>query len=117
MDSHIAKPEDAARFWRYDFDELRRAVGDLEGRRRAVGGLNPRPPGWHNDVIQLLKKLLARMFSWYARHLNEFNADVTRSLEEIDRALDDVAVNTLTLEWRLAHLEKIVRSTSAVNAG
>ena len=67
----------------YDFDELRRAAAALEGLKNAVGTVNPRPPGWHNDLIQLVKKSLARVLTWYTRPLQEFNASVSRSLEEI----------------------------------
>ena len=62
----------------YDLDELRRAAAGLERLRKAVGGVNPRPPGWHNDLIQRLKKLLARSLGWYTRPLDEFNASVSR---------------------------------------
>ena len=50
----------------YDFDELRRAMDSLEGLRNAIGAVNPRLPGWHNDLIQLFKKLLARR--WLGIH-------------------------------------------------
>ena len=80
----------------YDLDDLRRALVDLEGRNNAVGTLNPRLPGWHNDLIQLIKKLLARLLSWYTRPLYEFNASVSRSLEEVVRALDRVSTNMVT---------------------
>jgi|GEM_PF-1014715 len=106
MDSNTGKPRDAPRSWVYDFDELRREVADLEWRRSAVGTVNPRPSGWHNDLIQFAKKSLARLFSWYARPLDEFNATVSRSLQEIERAINDVAAHALTLEWQLAQLEK-----------
>ena len=38
----------------YDFDELRREAAALERLRKAVGTVNPRTPGWHNDLIQLV---------------------------------------------------------------
>jgi hypothetical protein len=43
-----------------DFDELRRAAATLKrGSRTPWATVNPRLPGWHNDLIQLIKKLLA----------------------------------------------------------
>jgi hypothetical protein len=80
----------------YDLDDLRRALADLEGRNRALGTVNPRLPGWHNDLIQFAKKLLARVLSWYTRPLYEFNASVSRSLEEVSRALDHLSANMVT---------------------
>ena len=53
MDSHGGKPLEAPWFWPYDFDELLRAVAAREGLEKAVGAVNPRPPGWHNGLIQL----------------------------------------------------------------
>ena len=95
----------------YDFDALRRTTADLEGLKNAVGAVNPRPPGWHNDLIQLVKKLLARLLACYTRPLHEFNTSVTRSLEEIVRALDHLSPDRLSmdlvaLERRLAQSEK-----------
>lgn len=106
MDPHAAKPPDTPSVGHYDFDELRRRLIDLEWRRSAVGAINPRPPGWHNDLIQVIKKLFARTFSWHTRPFIEFNAAVGRSLQEIERALDDVSVYTNSLDWRLMQLEQ-----------
>jgi hypothetical protein len=77
----------------YDFDDLRRVAAALEGLRNAVGIVNPRLPGWHNDLIQLVKKLFARMLNWYTRPLNDFNATVTRSIDEIVSTLDHLSTN------------------------
>lgn len=116
MDSSGTKPQETPPFWPYDFDELLRAAGALEGLRKAVGAINPRPAGWHNDLIQLFKKLLARLLGWYTRPLGEFNASVTRSLKEIAAvldhlsmnmvALDQLSMNAVALENRLAQSEK-----------
>ncbi len=106
MDPDAAKPQDTSNVWRYAFDELRRSLIDLEWRRSAVGTINPRPPGWHNDLLQVIKKLLARTFSWHTRQFIEFNAVLGQSLQEIERALDDVSVYTYSLDWRLMQLEK-----------
>jgi hypothetical protein len=43
----------------YDFEELRVAAAALPGLEKAAGMVNPRLPGWHNDLIQLGKKLPA----------------------------------------------------------
>jgi hypothetical protein len=77
----------------HDFDELRRAVAALEGRRNAVGTVNPRPAGWHNDLIQLAKKSAVRMLAWYSQPSREFNAIVSRSLDEIVWALDHLSMD------------------------
>jgi hypothetical protein len=112
--------------WRlFDFELLRNVADALEGLRNAVGKVNPRPPGWHNDLIQVGKRLLARLFNWYTRPLQEYNAAVSRAIEEIvcaldrlstdmmppDQAfrnastLDQVSMNSVALEARLARSE------------
>jgi hypothetical protein len=98
------------------FDELRRAAATLKGLNNALGTVNPRLPGWRNDLMQVVKKLLARVLTWYTRPLHEFNAAVARSLEEIVWALDHLSANILAhdrlsldmvaLEGRLALSEK-----------
>jgi len=82
----------------YGFDELRRTVADLERLSMAVGTVNPRAPGWHNDLVQHVKKLVARGLGWYVRPLQEVNASVNRSLEEIVGALDHLSMNMVAQE-------------------
>ena len=113
----------------YDFDDLRRAAAALEELKNAVGIVNPRLPGWHNDLIQLGKKSLARMLNWYTRPLQEFNATVTRSIDEIVSTLDHLSTNVVAadqlsgnmvapmdlvaLEGRLAQSEKRIAALLA----
>jgi hypothetical protein len=80
------------------FDELRRTVADLERLGMAVGTVNPRAPGWHNDLIQRVKKLIARGLAWYMRPMQEVNASVNRSLEEIVGALDHLSMNMAAVD-------------------
>jgi cell division protein FtsB len=74
-----------------EFDELRRAPDALEGLKNGVGAVNPRPPGWHNDVIQAGKKLCLRGLAWYTRPQHDFNAFVSRTLGTIIWALDHLS--------------------------
>src|SRR5580698_1436521 len=82
----------------YDFDELRRQTAGLKDLRNAVGAVNPRPPGWRNNLIQAAKKVVARFLSWYTGPLYEFNASVSRSLEEVVRAVDHLTTNLVALD-------------------
>jgi hypothetical protein len=115
------------RGWKlFDLGELRSALAALEGYKKAVGIVNPRPPGWHNDLLQHAKRLLARAMSWYTRPLHEYNASLSRSIEEVvwaierlsadmvttDRlsmntiALDHLSMDMVALERRLAQSER-----------
>lgn len=102
----------------YDLSGLYRNVANSIVQWNQVGTLNPRPPGLHNTLIQLFKKGLARILSWYTRPLLDFHASVTRSLNETTRALEHIQVNTArrfeeleasqeTLRKRLERLEKL----------
>jgi hypothetical protein len=82
----------------YDYDELRRRAAALRDLRNAVGAVNPRPPGWRNDLIQTAKKVLARFLSWYTGPLYEFDASVSRSLEEVVRAVDHLTTGLVALD-------------------
>jgi hypothetical protein len=101
----------------YDLDELRRAVTALEGYGKAVGAVNPRHPGWHNDLIQLVKKSLARLLAWHTRPVRDFSASVSRSLEEVVRALDHLSTNTVTndtLSTQLVALDHLSTDVAAL---
>lgn len=90
----------------HDLRELRRNVAATYAQWNQVGVLNPRRPGLHNKLIQLFKKALARILSWYTRPLLEFHASVTRSLQESMRSIENLqynAVSTLQQINDLAH--------------
>jgi hypothetical protein len=74
----------------YDFNELRRMADTIEGLGSVIGIVNPRLPGWHNNLLQRFKKLLARGLGWYTRPLLEFVASLSHWFKRI--------------EWVLAHL-------------
>jgi O-antigen chain-terminating methyltransferase len=47
----------------------------------AIGGVNPRPPGLVNNVIQSVKQTIARALGWFVRDQVEFNRAVVAALE------------------------------------
>ena len=105
LDPQWDRPQADPGLWLYSIDELRRVVATLEELRNNAGAVNPRPSGWHNDLIQLVKKLLARLLAWYIRPLGAFNACVSRSLQEIFCAVENLSTNMVALERRLAEEE------------
>jgi hypothetical protein len=92
----VFETEDGWKF--YDFNELRRTVTDLKRLNTAVGTVNPRASGWYNDLIQRVKKVIARSLAWYIRPLQEFNSSVGRALEEIVGVLDHLSMNMAALD-------------------
>ena len=97
-DSHGKEPQATPCFWHYDQEELRRAAAAVEGLKNAVGTVNPRLPGRRNDLVQLVKKWLARVLAWYTRPAHEFNASVSWALKEVVSALEHLSMNMLALE-------------------
>ena len=87
-------------------DELRRVVATIEELRKHIADVNPRPPGWHNNLIQIPKKLLARSLAWYTRSLQEFNTSVSRSLGELFYAVENLSANAGSLDRRFGQSER-----------
>jgi hypothetical protein len=116
MDSDPAKPQADPGFWPFDLEELCRVAAALEGLRYAAGALDSRPPGWRHRLIRPIKKLLARLLTWHTPPLRQFDAYVSRSVQEIVfaiehlymnmLALDHLSLNIGALEGRLAQSEK-----------
>ena len=89
----------------YDLTELRHNIAANNTLWNTVGTINPRPPGWHNSLIQLVKKVIARMLSWYTRPLHQFNSSVTRSLNETTRGIENLQTGLSALQNQLGGLE------------
>src|SRR3974390_61794 len=53
-----------------------------------VGELTPRHPGFWNDRIQSVKKLMRRSLGWYTRPLRLFHGAVIRALQQMAAALE-----------------------------
>jgi len=63
------------------------AINQFDMRRNQVGQLNPRNPGFHNAIIQFLKRGLRRLFSWYTRPLNSTNEALSHALWNVQTTL------------------------------
>ena len=85
--------------WNFDeFEKVRRGAALLDGLKDAVGGVNPRPPGLHNRLIQGVKRFLARLLNWYTKPWYEFNSSVSRSLQEAVWAVDHLTASLAALD-------------------
>ena len=87
-------------------NELQRIIISLEGLRQVIGRVNPRPSGWHNNVIQTGKKYVARLLRWYTGPFEQFNAGLTRALDEIAGTLDHLSAELVLLDTRLRESER-----------
>jgi hypothetical protein len=105
----IRTTEGGWQLYDYTFDRLLEVGAALEALKKAVGTVNPRLPGWHNDLIQIVKKWLVRPLAWYSRPLNAFYSYVSRTLEAIVGVLDrliDLPIDVAALQTRLAQAEE-----------
>lgn len=76
-----------------------------EAKVAAIGSVNPRPPGLINNIIQSVKRTVARALNWHIREQVEFNRAAVdcvntaiEALNETNRALVHVA--TIQAELR-----------------
>jgi len=103
----VSQEQAAATLSVYDLSELRRNAAATDKLRSQVGTINPRRPGLHNHLIQLVKKTLRRMSMWYTRPLHEFHGSVTRTLNETARALENLQQMMRGLGERLDRMEQL----------
>jgi hypothetical protein len=116
---HEAEPPETPGFWPYEFDEMRRAAADLEGLRYAAGALDSKPPGRRNRLVRVVKNLLARLLTWHTPPLRQFDASVTRSVQEIVSAVEHLSMNVLALDRlaiNMAALEQRITQSEKSNA-
>ena len=98
---------------RVDFGEIRPSLARCKRLSRAIGTINPRPAGWHNDLIQHGKKLLAHWLGWHARPQREFNRSVVRSVDILAPSIVKVQVN-LRLRAMDERLTQLKRDSTAL---
>jgi SAM-dependent methyltransferase len=70
-----------------DLTPLRSEVDGALAGHQMVGQANPRPPGIHNQAIQLVKRAMLRGLTWYTRPLHYFQGSVIRALQNTVVAL------------------------------
>jgi O-antigen chain-terminating methyltransferase len=85
----------------YDLRELHANLAACNALHAAVGTLNPRSPGLHNQALQFVKKVMRRSLTWYTRPLHEFQGAATRTLNETTIALEEVRSGLALLQSRL----------------
>ena len=70
-------------------DPLGHARDAAEGKSSAIGRVNPRPPGLLNNLIQAVKKTVARALDWHVRDQVDFNHAAIRFMDKsIDAAVE-----------------------------
>ncbi len=89
-----------------DLMPLVHARDAAEAKVAAIGTVNPRPPGFLNNIVQGLKRIVARALDWHIREQVEFNR---AAIEHMNAALE--ALNELNQAVsRLAGLEAAMKA-------
>ncbi|HEU0120233.1 MAG TPA: class I SAM-dependent methyltransferase [Bryobacteraceae bacterium] len=60
-----------------------------EAKVAAIGTVNPRPPGFKNNLIQKWKRFVARVLDWHVREQVEFNRAQMNCVQATLEALND----------------------------
>jgi hypothetical protein len=94
----------------YPLQELREYAAAAYTHHNEVGKINPRNPGFSNELIQFFKKTIQRMLGWYTRPLHLFQASTAGALMEISRAFEDMQQKQLYIAEQIARLESELHS-------
>jgi hypothetical protein len=63
-------------------DPVGQARDAAEGKVASIGTVNPRPPGLIHNLVQAVKKLIARLLDWHVRDQVDFNRAVVRYMDK-----------------------------------
>jgi DNA repair ATPase RecN len=86
-------------------DELRRNLRSANLLLPDVGAISARPHGRKNSAIQLLKRTIRRLLTWFLRPLRQFNAAILATLSETAYALEALQADITSIMQRLRALE------------
>lgn len=103
-----------------NLNPLLHARDAAEAKVAAIGTVNPRPPGFKNNIAQWVKRKVARALDWHVREQVEFNRAAMRcvqasleALGETNRAMAALAAHHRTLREELARVERAHREEMA----
>ena len=92
-----------------DLMPLVHARDAAEGKVAAIGTVNPRPPGFKNQLIQRLKRMLSRALDWHVREQVDFNRAAMVCIQATLEALSDLNRGVAALA---AHHQDLVALTA-----
>lgn len=73
-----------------DLMPLWHARDAAEAKVAAIGGVNPRPPGALNSIIQSMKRQIARALGWFIRDQVDFNRSAVNAMDSTLEAFNEV---------------------------
>jgi SAM-dependent methyltransferase len=76
-----------------------------EAKVAAIGSVNPRPPGFANNLIQGTKRRVARALQWFVRDQVDFNRSMLGVVDALLNALNEQNRVTVALAQRLEEMQ------------
>jgi hypothetical protein len=83
---------------------LHQLLAAVQAAHAQVGLINPRPAGLHNQLIQLVKKVLRRLLTWYTRPLIQYQA---LNIQFLNQATQIIERQQAQLRWLQEELEAL----------
>jgi len=83
---------------------LHQLLAAVQAAHAQVGLINPRPPGLHNQLIQLVKKVVRRLLTWYTRPLVRYQA---LNIQFLNQATQIIERQQAQLRWLQEELETL----------
>jgi SAM-dependent methyltransferase len=88
-----------------DTAAISRVSADVWVSKDDVGRLNPRNPGYLNELVQAGKRLLQRSLTWYTRSLQGFHSQVARAVEEHGTAINSIDLSLRRLQSEIMKIQ------------
>jgi hypothetical protein len=86
-------------------EELSRVLTVCSETQRQVGKVNPRRPGFVNDLIQRAKTFMQRLLGWYTRSFDPFHTAVIESLYSMALSEQELRSHLAAMEQRLGEAQ------------
>jgi 2-polyprenyl-3-methyl-5-hydroxy-6-metoxy-1,4-benzoquinol methylase len=109
-----AASDHATAIWAADLMPLVHARDAAQAKIAAIGSVNPRAGGLVNNVIQSVKKTIARSLQWFVRDQISFNQEAVSAMEAVLEALNEhnrmlvsLAEDTALVKDMRAHWEQL----------
>jgi len=87
-----------------DLRGLHDLLAALQTAQHQLGSINPRPPGFVNNLLQSLKRGIRKLIAWYLRPVAQYQSVATQFLTEAIRILEQQQNQLRSLEEKIEAL-------------
>ncbi len=97
------------------FNKLRLKLHSASSAVNDIGAINPRPAGWRNEILQLMKKCIRRALRWVLQPIQHFDSVITESLNETTHVLEEFQTELRSIARRLEAIEASLDTNHSVS--